>query len=182
MALFGGFGHKGPYRKGEIKIKYTKFLIALEIIGIALLAALLVYTAFRYTMLPAEIPKHYNGLGEVDAWGPKSSVWIIPVAAILIYALVTVAGFFPNAWNYPAKIELENLPKAEDKVRQMLAFMKLLITGLFMYLQFETLRLSENISMGVTFGFMLLMFAIMIYYMAALRRLSSERVGLLKKW
>ena len=182
MALFGKFGHRGPYRKGEIRIRYTKFLIAMEIIGVAILAAILVYTAFRYTMLPAEIPKHYNGLGEVDAWGPKSSVWTIPIVSILVYALVTVSSFFPNTWNYPAKIELENLPKAENKVRQMLSCMKILITGLFAYLQFETLRLSENISMGVTFGFMILMFGIMLYFMAALRRLSSERVGLLKKW
>lgn len=182
MALFGGFGHKGPYRKGEIKIRYTKFLMVMEVIGIVLLAALLVYTAFRYTMLPAEIPKHYNALGEVDSWGPKSSVWIIPIAAILIYALVTVAAFFPNAWNYPVKIAEENLPKAENKIRQMLACMKVLITGLFIYLQFETLNLSTNISMGVTFGFMLVMFGIMFYFLAALRKLSSERVGLLKKW
>ena len=37
MALFGRFGHRGPYRKGEIKIRYTKFLMVMEIIGIVML-------------------------------------------------------------------------------------------------------------------------------------------------
>lgn len=182
MAVFGRFGHRGPYRKGEIRIRYTKFLMVMEAIGIILLAVILVYTAFRYTMLPDQIPKHYNAVGEIDSWGSKSSVWTIPLVSILVYALVTVAAFFPNAWNYPAKIDPEKLPQAENKVRQMLACMKVLISGLFMYLQFETLNLSQNISMGVTFGFMLVMFGIVLYFIAALRKMSSERVGLLKKW
>lgn len=181
MALFGRFGHRGPYRKGEIKIRYTKFLMVMEIIGIVMLVGLLIYTAFRYPMVPDEIPTHYGSTGEADAWGSKTRLWTIPAVSFLVYGLVTLASFFPNAWNYPAKIPVEKLPRAENKVRQMLACMKVLITGLFIYLQFEMLSLSESVSMGVTFVFMLLMFAIMIYFIAALRRLSNERVGLLQK-
>lgn len=180
MAIFGRFGHRGPYRKGQIIVRYTKFLTILETIGCLMLLALVTYTAFRYAGMPEQIPTHYNGLGEVDGWGSKTSLWIVPGASALTYGLLTLVAFFPGAWNYPGKIPAENLPAAENKVRQMLMFMKLLITALFFYLQLQMLKLSESVSMGVTFVFLLLMLLIIVYFMGSLKRLSKNRESILK--
>ena len=181
MAVFGRWGHRGPYRKGEVKIRYTKLLARLEIVGLILLAAIFIYTAFRYPMLPDEVPTHYGVTGEADAWGGKGHLWFVPFVAAIVYGLVTLAAFFPNAWNYPAKIDEDKLEIAENNVRQLLMYMKILITCMFGYMQLKMLSLSGSVSMTVTFVFMILLLILIVYYIGKLKRLSSDRGSILKK-
>ena len=104
MALFGRFGHAGPYRKGEIKISYTKSLIVMEIIGILMILGIFVYTAIKYHGISGQIPTHFDGFGQADAWGSKMNLWMLPGVALIIYILVTISAFFPSSWKYPVKV------------------------------------------------------------------------------
>ncbi|GHT18430.1 hypothetical protein FACS189429_4970 [Bacteroidia bacterium] len=38
-----------------------------------------------YFKLPETIPVHYNGVGEIDGWGSKSTIWLLPVISTLSY-------------------------------------------------------------------------------------------------
>lgn len=54
----------------------------------AILLAGIVYVAVRYAQLPAEIPSHYNFYGEIDGYGSRGTLWIMPVVGILCDALM----------------------------------------------------------------------------------------------
>ncbi len=174
-------GHKGPYKKGEVKIRYTKLLSRLEILGLILIVAIFIYTAFKYPMLPDKVPTHYGVTGEVDSWGGKGHLWIVPCVSAVLYGLVTLASFFPNSWNYPAKIDEDKLEEAENNVRQLLMYMKILVICMLGYMQVRMLSLSGTVSMTVTFVFMMLLLLLIVYYIGKLKRLSSDRRSLLKK-
>lgn len=65
----------------------------------AILLAGIVYVAVRYAQLPAEIPSHYNFYGEIDGYGSRGTLWIMPVIGILCDALMLAVSFFPQTWN-----------------------------------------------------------------------------------
>ncbi|MEA4821717.1 MAG: DUF1648 domain-containing protein, partial [Erysipelotrichales bacterium] len=45
-------------------------------------------TIIFWFFLPDSIPAHYNALGEIDRWGSKYEMIIIPIASLVMY------GFF----------------------------------------------------------------------------------------
>jgi uncharacterized membrane protein len=49
------------------------------------------YLGYIYTDLPETVPTHWNGNGEIDDWGSKSTLWIIPfLFPALMYLLMSV--------------------------------------------------------------------------------------------
>ena len=47
------------------------------------------FMAANYMALPDQIPIHYNHRGEIDNYGPKSYLWIMPVlAAVMCYGMI----------------------------------------------------------------------------------------------
>lgn len=56
-----------------------------------------VFTAVIYPDLPDTVPSHFDFSGEADAYGSKSSIWMMPVLmGLLIVVLYIVALFNTN--------------------------------------------------------------------------------------
>ncbi|MFT5890922.1 MAG: putative membrane protein [Dokdonia sp.] len=50
------------------------------------------YLGYLYADLPETVPTHWNIDGDIDDWGSKSMLWIIPfMTSFLVYILVTLA-------------------------------------------------------------------------------------------
>lgn len=51
------------------------------------------YAYYLYPSLPYRIPTHFNASGEVDAWGDKSTVFLLPgimgVVSVFVYTLLS---------------------------------------------------------------------------------------------
>ncbi len=64
----------------------------LPLIGIVLLPFL--YLAYVWNQLPEQVPLHYNIKGEVDRYGDKSELILIPILLpVLIYAIFLVVPY-----------------------------------------------------------------------------------------
>jgi len=61
----------------------------LPLIGIVLLPFL--YLAYVWNQLPAQVPLHYNIKGEVDRYGDKSELILIPIMTSLLIYVIFVA-------------------------------------------------------------------------------------------
>jgi hypothetical protein len=63
----------------------------LEIIalGLAILPAAMVLLA--WTSLPKRIPVRFSLTGQPDRWGGRGQAWILPLAALIVYALMSTA-------------------------------------------------------------------------------------------
>jgi uncharacterized membrane protein len=56
-----------------------------------LVAAPFAYLASIWTGLPQEVPLHWNLQGEVDRWGAKSELLLVPIfTTLLVYVLFTI--------------------------------------------------------------------------------------------
>lgn len=64
----------------------------LPLIGIVLLPFL--YLAYVWNQLPEQVPLHYNIKGEVDRYGDKSELILIPImTSLLIYVIFSVVPY-----------------------------------------------------------------------------------------
>lgn len=61
----------------------------LEGICFALLAGMFLGLLIFWGRIPDRIPGHYNGAGEIDRWGSKWELLILPVAGVFMYLLVS---------------------------------------------------------------------------------------------
>ena len=61
----------------------------LPLIGIVLLP--FVYLAYVWNQLPAQVPMHYNIEGEIDRYGNKSELILIPIMTSLLIYLIFLA-------------------------------------------------------------------------------------------
>ena len=76
---------------------------ALDVIVNLLCAVLLLggtlYVVLGWNSFPAQIPAHYNALGEVDRWGSRGELLFLPIVSWMLYGLITLVEQFPQIWN-----------------------------------------------------------------------------------
>ncbi|HZP06388.1 MAG TPA: DUF1648 domain-containing protein [Terracidiphilus sp.] len=98
---------------------------ALEIVSLAVLAAMLIVTAlalFGPTRLPDRIPTHFDLLGQPDRWGPPRILLLFPVIAAVLYLLMTWVSRYPAAFNFPAQSVPSNRRRLEELTLNMIAW------------------------------------------------------------
>lgn len=93
-----------------------------------------VFLAVYWRHIPARVPMHYNAAGEIDRWGDKTELLILPVIAWFLYGLMTVVEQFPSAWNTGVKVTEENRERVYPLLGHMLSTMKLLVMAMFTWI------------------------------------------------
>lgn len=63
-------------KQPKIKIKRSGFQKLLDLLVILSMGAAIIYIILEWSNLPAQVPTHYNLLGEPDAWGSKGMIWV----------------------------------------------------------------------------------------------------------
>lgn len=124
------------------KIRYKTYERVLETIGGVLMAVLIALVALRWPDLPEEIPAHFNIAGEIDRWGGKGELLVLPAVGLLLYALLTVLSFFPQIWNTPVRVTPENQESIYRSVLDSLLLGKAGLAAIFLYLSYSILSLK----------------------------------------
>ena len=98
-----------------IKIERNALDVLEAIVSLSCLVGVTAYLILAWSTIPARIPAHYDAAGEVNRWGSKSELIMLPIISWLIYGMITLIERFPQAWNTGC-----GLPPAEepDRVRQ----------------------------------------------------------------
>ena len=114
----------------------------------AILLAGIVYVAVRYAQLPAEIPSHYNFYGEIDGYGSRGTLWIMPIIGILCDALMLAVSFFPQTWNVGTSVTVFNRALVYRRVRDLIADIRLSMAVMFTVIAVCGRRRSRRPSRG----------------------------------
>lgn len=134
----------------KIKLKKNQTQKMLEIITFLCVAFCFVYPAIYYSVLPEQVPMHFNYKGEVDNYGSKNSVFVLGIiGAITAFGLYKL-NQYPHIFNYPVKITPENVEKQYRDAVKMLSYVNLLIAILFAIISYQVVNIAlEN---GNQFG------------------------------
>ena len=119
--------------KPILRIEKNIYDRIIEFIGVLFLVALIAIPVIYYKQLPDRIPVHFNGAGEADGFGGKSSIWIFPAVGLFIWLLMTIVAAFPNIFNYPVKITQQ----------------KVVILLMFSFISFRTIQTAVGKAAGI---------------------------------
>lgn len=112
----------------------------------------------NYGSLPATVPTHFNGQGHPDGFGPKASLWFLPVLATLLYAMMT---FLKNkAHLLPRKAGADSTEAGIAPVRALFSQLRLSISVVFclvVWLILASVRSGMLPEAGVFLPFMTLL-------------------------
>lgn len=133
----------------KIKIQRTSSDKILEASGYVLLVTFWIMNILSYNQLPAEIPIHFNGLGEVDQTGNKISIFALPVIGTLVFIVLTLFNRHPENFNYRVEIDAENTEQQYRNSTKMVRLLKIIVLFIFMLIDYFTIQTSVGNSAGL---------------------------------
>ena len=142
----------------------------LGILSPALLLGTVVYILIRWPHLPEQIPLDYNIAGEIDGYGGRGMLLLMPVIGLVSDAVVALAGRFPKSWNTGTKITLFNRVRVYRLVRDLMAELRIAMALFFGGFAVYQSLLPEHFSGNVIGLLTLLMFVPIVRYFVCLRR------------
>ena len=155
----------------KLKIKRTRFDIAIEIICLVLLIGMIVYLLIRWNSFPDQVPGHYNGRGEVDRWGSKGELWIMPIVGWILYLGITLVESFPTIWNTGITVTEENKEKVYRLLKSMIGLTKLIMISNFTFIEINSIQ-GGSLPWFFLPVFLVLMFGVIIFYIVRLVRIK----------
>lgn len=131
---------------------------------------MIAYLIINWSNIGDNVASHYNSVGQIDSWGSKSSLIILPIIAIMVNISMSGILFCPQALNIPVKITEENYVKVYDLTRDLMNFTKTSISILFLYI---TIMSANGRSLGIWFLpiCLALVFIPMVIYYIKVRKL-----------
>lgn len=126
-----------------INIPKTAIEKGLNILSVVLLGFMFLQVIFYWSELPEQIPIHFNAIGEVDDWGGKGTLFLLPIiGTIVIYLPLFFLSRYPHVYNYPVKLTQENASKLYLIARRMLVMMNFEIILFFAVTEWEMIRIA----------------------------------------
>lgn len=122
----------------------------LNILCLLVLVGITVYLIIRWNSMPKLIPKHFDFAGNVDSYGDKGSILIMPIMSWVLYIIITVLEMFPQIWNTGVKVTEQNKFRVYAILRLMIDIIKLVFVLSFAYI---TICSVEFTPLGTWFGF-----------------------------
>lgn len=117
-----------------IKIENDLYNILLDLTCGILLIISTTKVLTNWIKLPLIIPSHFNFAGEVNGFGNKNFILILPSVMIFLFITFTILEKFPNRFNYPIKINYANAEIQYKLAVKLLKITKVEVLIIFTYL------------------------------------------------
>lgn len=170
----GGEG-RGLFLKEQPKIDIpgTGFGSFLNAVSVLVFLTMLVYLFVQYGALPDQVPGHYDGAGQVDRWGGKEELFLLPLIGAALWIGMSVLEKYPHTYNYLNLTE-ENAEAQYKNGRLMINVLKNEMVILFSWINFQNIRvaLGEADGLGSFFMpvFLAVIFGSILFFMIRMLR------------
>lgn len=101
--------------------KQKRIINTAGMISLILTVLYSVCLALFWQSIPDQVPTHFDASGTADAYGSRNSLLLEPILSFLLILLISIAGHFPSAWNFPVKITDRNREQIFDIGAELLA-------------------------------------------------------------
>ena len=138
----------------KLKIELNSIDILAEIIGWVVLVSIWVIAISNFQNLPDQVPIHFNAYGQVDSYGSKSTIFLLPIIGTILFIGLTILNNFPHIFNFPGKIHLDNAQSQYKNATRLIRFLKLFIVFILLVIVFKTLETTNQKSEGLGIWFL----------------------------
>ncbi|WP_147534414.1 DUF1648 domain-containing protein [Bacillus marasmi] len=140
--------NKFTENRPKLDIPFTPLQKLSTIVSFLLLIGCIVYIIIEWPTLPDKFPGHFNAAGEVDRWGSKTEVWLLPTIGFLLWLPLTILEKYPHIYNYINFIE-QNAEIQYKYARSLLSFMKFFIAFSFCYISVQSIQIAKGSEFGL---------------------------------
>ncbi|WP_226659094.1 DUF1648 domain-containing protein [Pseudalkalibacillus hwajinpoensis] len=131
-------------------------------VGVLLLFLSLVYLLLEWSSVPDRVPIHFAARGEVDTWGPKISLILLPIVGLILWSALAILERYPHVYNYIVNITKGNAELQYRSAVLFIHFLKNTIAMLFAYLTVESIQIAKGVDKGLA-GWVMPLFLTMIF-------------------
>lgn len=139
------------------KERFDYLLIGLGLLG---LLSMVLLTVLYYEKLPDRIPTHFDLSGQVDAYGEKSTLWLIVVITAVVVLILNLVNRTPHLVNYSVPITEENAPLQYQNLQRLNRTMAAVISLCLAYIHYAIIQMSLGNGEGLGLWFLLLFLAL----------------------
>lgn len=129
--------------KSKPTVKKSKTDKILNCLSRIILIGTTMFLICYWKYIPAQVPMHHDFAGNIDRWGAKGELLILPILAWLIYALISILEHFPGSWNTGVTVTEENKERVYAVLLHMIITMKLSVVLIFSSLIIQSALLWE---------------------------------------
>ena len=141
-------------KRPKIKIELSNADKMLEIGGWAILLVLWYYTIIEYNAFPSIIPTHFNFQGQIDDYGSKATIILIPLIITILFIGLTFLNKYPHIFNYPTKVTEQNAEQLYTIATKMMRYLKFGLLALFSYIFYMIILSATGNYNGMGFWFL----------------------------
>ncbi|RUL56899.1 DUF1648 domain-containing protein [Lysinibacillus antri] len=149
-----------------LKLPKTKVEKIMDAMGLGIFLLAILFLIVNWGNIPEEVPGHFNATGEVDRWGSKVEVIILPIIGTFLFMLMSAFEKAPHMHNYPKRINETNAYQFYTQSTRLLNVVKNLCLVMFAFLIVQIVRVSlgDIQSLGLLFlpVFLIILFGVMI--------------------
>lgn len=113
-------------------------------VAIALMVGGFILVVVSWASLPARIPIHWNAAGEVDGWGPRGVIWLLPAIGLLLVGGLLAVMRVPWLANVPVTITERNAAAQYGLIVRLLAVLSAGVASIFFILVVETIQTARG--------------------------------------
>lgn len=141
------------FQRPKIRISKTKSEWVWDVIGYTCYIGSIVFLLTIWNRLPNQVPAHFNLAGEVDRWGSKWELIILPIIGGITLIIMQFLEKHPEVHNYPSRLNESNAPQFYLLSRKMLNQVKNMCSLIFtaIILESVTIALKWGKGFGVWF-------------------------------
>jgi len=130
------------WKRPKIKIPKTKGEWIWDLIGYSFYIGSIMLLVIVWSKMPQEVPAHYNALGEVDRWGSKWELIILPMIGAFIAMMMQVFEKYPEWHNYPKRFNESNAAQFYLHSRKLINQLKNICLMTFALILFESVSIA----------------------------------------
>jgi len=160
--MVSGPNRARPGKRPVLDLPPTSTDIVLEILSALGMLVLVYLFVHAWATLPETIPTHFDIHGEPDGWGSKSTLVMLPIIALVLYAFMTIINRYPHVFNYIVPITEENAERQYRLGQGIMRWVKLEVVWLFVYIEWATIRTANG--QGDGFGILFVPIVVIVLF------------------
>jgi uncharacterized membrane protein len=125
-----------------VKLKPSALDKALDLTSLAIILFIWIYTGIQFAKLPQTIPTHFDFNGNIDDYGNKATLFLLPSIITLVYVGMSILNRYPHKFNYMQKITAENAEQQYSTATRLMRIIKLIISILALVIMLDIVRSS----------------------------------------
>lgn len=137
----------------------------IELLTLIILILTFIVSIIFYFNVDSEIPIHFNFIGDVDSYGDKIFLLVLPLISLFIFLPLNWLKNKPHLFNYTKKITEENYKYEYIKAFKLVSWVLLITVSMFFVAVIEVITEFFNYNESINIPFIILILLILsIFY------------------